>query len=116
MSFVVPDCTDPLSATLTRKALRDFRFSDGTLIPSGTLVSAAARATHFDPENYENPDTFDPWRFVKLSGLDDADMKGSTNHALVDTNPAFLAFGLGRHAWSVLSFHFALLGVFTVFD
>lgn len=103
MSFVdVPDHTDPLAATVTRKALRDFRFSDGTLIPSGTLVSAAARATHFDPENYEDPNMFDPWRFVKLSeALNDADTKGSTNHALIDTSPVFLSFGLGKHAWSV---------------
>ena len=82
--------------SLTRKAMKDFTFSDGTFIPKGTLVSAASRAAHFDEDNYDNADVFDPWRFAKME-------KDSASDALrnqfVNTHPEFLTFGLGKHAW-----------------
>ena len=89
--------TDVLAiASLVRKAMKDFTFSDGTFIPKGTLVSATSRAVHFDEENYDNSDVFDPWRFVRM----EKDSASNTfRNQIVNTHPEFLTFGMVKHAW-----------------
>ncbi len=52
--------------SLPRLTLAPYAFSDGTVIPAGTLVAAAPTATHVDPEFFENPETFDGLRFYKF--------------------------------------------------
>ncbi|KAH8103129.1 cytochrome P450 [Cristinia sonorae] len=83
------------SISLARIAAKDFTFSDGTFIPKGTMVSAAARAMHFDEENYANADVFDPWRFTNS---DKPGSSASLRNQFVNTHPDFLLFGLGKHA------------------
>jgi len=83
------------SVSLTRKAMKDYTFSDGTFIPKGTLVSTAARAAHFDEENYDDPDSFDPWRFANMEKAEGAE---TLRNQFVNTHPEFLTFGLGKHA------------------
>ena len=87
--------TRELAAVMTRVALKDFTFSDGTFVPKGTMVSAAAQSIHLDSDYYENGDVFDPWRFSSMR-----DEEGeSVKHQLVATNVEYIAFGHGRHAW-----------------
>ncbi|TCD62554.1 hypothetical protein EIP91_006732 [Steccherinum ochraceum] len=81
--------------SLTRLAVKDFTFLDGTLIPKGTLVSAPIRAVHFDEEKYEHADVFDSWRFAKMENARDSE---SLRNEFVNTRPDFLSFGLGKHA------------------
>ena len=76
--------------------MKDFTFSDGIFIPKGTLVSTTARAAHFDAENYDNPDVFDPWRFMRMESDGASDR---LRNQIVNTHPEFLTFGLGKHAW-----------------
>ncbi|KAF8575896.1 cytochrome P450 [Ramaria rubella] len=80
--------------TMTRKALKDFTFSDGTHIPKGALVSAASTATHHNEAMYNNSDTFDGFRF---SDIREKDGQGMTNQ-FVATNPDYISFGHGKHA------------------
>ncbi|KAF8844223.1 hypothetical protein BDN67DRAFT_1008365 [Paxillus ammoniavirescens] len=47
---------------------------------------------------YHNAGTFDPFRFANLN-MGDKD-GGDAKHSFVSTNPDYLEFGLGRHAWS----------------
>ncbi|KAF9237104.1 cytochrome P450 [Melanogaster broomeanus] len=68
---------------MSRKAMKDFTFSDGTVIPKGTLVVVAAAATHHDDEHYENADIFDPFRF---SNMRDEDGDG-VRHRFASTGP-----------------------------
>ncbi|KAH7906708.1 cytochrome P450 [Hygrophoropsis aurantiaca] len=82
------------SLSMSRKALKDFTFSDGTFIPKGTIVSVASRAIHHDSGIYDDADRFDPFRFADLRAEDGEAMK----HQMVSTNPDFLSFGHGRHA------------------
>lgn len=86
-----------LAVSVMRKALKDVTLSDGTYIPTGTMVYAAATATHRDPDNYDNPDMFDPFRF--------SDAKESENDRIkqqyVSTSPDYIPFGHGKHAWFV---------------
>jgi len=80
---------------MTRRAVKDFTFSDGTFVPAGTYVSASGSATHHDEELYPNADVFDPWRFANMrtEGSD----AGAT-HVLASTSVDYFVFGHGRHA------------------
>jgi len=82
------------STSLNRKALQDFTFSDGTFIPAGSFVAAAALPTHFDERYYENPDIFNPWRFAEMRSEDGEGLK----HQMVTTSTEYVTFGHGRHA------------------
>lgn len=85
----------PLAVFLSRKALKDFTFSDGTFVPKGSYVSTANVATHHAADVFADPFTFDPWRFANMR---DETGEG-TKHQMVNTSKEFLAFGLGKHAW-----------------
>ncbi|TCD61767.1 hypothetical protein EIP91_007969 [Steccherinum ochraceum] len=74
--------------SMWRQTQKPVTFSNGTTIPSGVFVAAAAAATHIDGNLYPNPHTFDPWRFVGCVG----------QNSLATTRPDFLPFGHGRHA------------------
>ena len=80
---------------MNRVALKDFKFSDGTVLPAGTLVSVPLYATLNDEFTYSNPSKFDPNRF-----------SSSNNHGtrtqMVTPSTEFLHWGLGKHAWCVL--------------
>ncbi|KAF9231273.1 cytochrome P450 [Melanogaster broomeanus] len=79
--------------SMLRKTMKDLTFSDGTFLPKGTSIIITSRPTHFDSKLYENPHTFDPFRFANMPDED-----GSFRYQLVSTNPEYLAFGHGRHA------------------
>ncbi|KAF9244148.1 cytochrome P450 [Melanogaster broomeanus] len=80
--------------TMLRKALKDFRFSDGTVIPKGAFLAVAAYSTHLDDGLYENAHRFDPFRFANMHGEDEE----GANQQFVSLTPEYLPFGLGRHA------------------
>lgn len=79
---------------LTRKAVKDFTFSDGTFIPKGSYVSTSRAATHGQSEYYRDPYVFDPWRFANLRDETGEGVK----HQMVNTSIEYLPFGLGKHA------------------
>jgi cytochrome P450 len=89
--------TDVYPVTMVRRAMQDFTFSDGTFIPEGTFVGVAVLPTHHDEEYYEDPDTFNPWRFSALREKE-AD---TSRYLLVSTSLEYHPFGHGRHAWCV---------------
>ena len=85
---------------LFRKAVKDVTLADGTRIPCGTLVAAAACTAHSDGARYgPAPLAFDPFRFARLR--DDGGPAGAARHQLVHTSVDFITFGHGRHAWCV---------------
>ncbi|CCL98915.1 uncharacterized protein FIBRA_00922 [Fibroporia radiculosa] len=79
---------------VTRIALTDVTLSDGTLLPMGTVVTAAAASTHLDEENYDKPDIFDPFRFSNMR----AEESEKNRHHYVSTSAEYIGFGHGRHA------------------
>ena len=81
---------------LFRKAVKDVTLSDGTRIPKGTLVAAAAITAHSDDTRYTAPGVFDPFRFARMR---EGGSGEATKHQLVNTSVDFLTFGHGRHAW-----------------
>lgn len=86
------------SVSVMRKTLKNITFSNGTFIPTGTLVAAAASATHFDEDNYLHPEVFDPFRFSNMRDEGGA----ATKYQYVSTSTDYIPFGLGKHAWYVL--------------
>jgi len=82
------------SLNVARKVMKDFSFSDGRVIPKGTIIAVATKATHFDNDNYENADTFDPFRFANMREQEG----GGANRHMIATNPEYMAFGHGKNA------------------
>ncbi|KAG6848382.1 hypothetical protein H0H93_000731, partial [Arthromyces matolae] len=78
-----------------RKVIKDFAFSDGTVIPKGNSIAVPNFAMHHDERNYANANAFDPFRFSKLRELEG---KGFSNHQMVALSHDYIVFGLGRHA------------------
>ena len=81
--------------TLSRKALKDFTFSDGTFIPKGTLITAPTVSLHHDKNFYENPDVFEPFRFAHMR---EEDGKG-TKRQFASMSTEYVPFGLGKNVW-----------------
>lgn len=91
--------SQPALATevMSRMAVKDFTFSNGIVIPTGTTISVALLSTHIDEANYSNPESFDPGRFARMreGGSDDAKLH------FVSPGADYLSFGSGKHAWYV---------------
>ncbi|KAM5535892.1 hypothetical protein V8D89_010510 [Ganoderma adspersum] len=80
--------------TITRKAMKDVTLIDGTFIPKGTLLAAAAHPTHHDESIYANAEVFEPFRFAKMREGDGEGLK----HQFVNTSVDYVSFGHGKHA------------------
>ncbi|KAJ7439781.1 cytochrome P450 [Mycena latifolia] len=97
--------TGPGAIAMGRKvvAKEGFTFSDGTRIPYGAILTIAGDATHYDPDNYENPMTFDGFRFSRLreqrAGVDiSGEGTSFFNRHMVSTAQDHIVFGHGHHA------------------
>ncbi|KAF8633024.1 hypothetical protein AX15_001616 [Amanita polypyramis BW_CC] len=85
--------------SMMRKATKPFSFSNGTLIPEGTMLFAASYPVHFDSSVYPNADGFDGFRFERLMEHDAMDGDdGGPRHRLVATSADYLAWGYGKYA------------------
>ena len=76
-------------------AMKDVTLRDGTVIPKGTCVIAAAHPMHQDTSRYISPEQYNPFRFSSLRVLDGENMK----HQYVHTSTEYIPFGHGKHAW-----------------
>ncbi|KAM5541007.1 hypothetical protein V8D89_005318 [Ganoderma adspersum] len=81
--------------SMYRKAVKDITLCDGTRIPRGTVVTAAADAMHHDEAVLKNADTFDPFRYARMrSATDDGGLK----YQFTSTSPEYIAWGYGLQA------------------
>ena len=91
--------------------MRTYTFRDGTVIPEGATLAATQSATHHDPSCYPDADKFDGFRFyhhrvdptgAKEGGeLAEETTESDWRNRLTGTSLEYLAFGRGRHVWSV---------------
>ncbi|KAJ3785534.1 cytochrome P450 [Lentinula aff. detonsa] len=77
-----------------RKVLKDFTFSDGTTVPAGVTIGVAAYMHHHDEAQYDNPYTFDAFRFYNMRNREGESIKHQTISPALD----YITFGNGRHA------------------
>ncbi|PCH34303.1 cytochrome P450 [Wolfiporia cocos MD-104 SS10] len=80
--------------SVIRKALKDVKLSDGTVVPRGTLCGAVSFAMHHDANNYADPEVFNPFRFSDMR----AEESERAKYQYVNTSPEYIAFGHGKHA------------------
>ena len=83
-----------------RVAVKDVTLCDGTRIPRGTVVAAAADAMHHDEAVLKNARTFDAFRYARtVEGAGPRSLK--LKHQFAHTSPEYIVFGYGPHAWCV---------------
>ena len=83
----------PKTAVFTRAADEAVTLPDGKTIPKGGFFKLFMDSA-MDPNVFPNPETFDPYRFLKLR-----ERPGEENSwQFVTTSPESLAFGHGMHA------------------
>ena len=79
-----------------RKTRKPIVFSNGVCVPADTIVVAASRDIHMDPEHYENPDSFDALRSYRKRS---DGVSGTEGEMYSSYSPTYLHFGIGKHAW-----------------
>ncbi|KAG2085392.1 cytochrome P450 [Suillus discolor] len=79
---------------IMRKAMRQFVFSDGTVIPSGTCVVVASLPMHLDEEYFDSASEFQPFRFSQWREDNGEDPQS----LLASTSASYIPFGYGHHA------------------
>jgi cytochrome P450 len=73
----------------------------GITVPKGVRMAFPTQNIHLDPEYYENPKSFDAFRFSRgFEGLDEAGMQARAQERELVVTPTltFLPLGYGRHA------------------
>ncbi|RYP79596.1 hypothetical protein DL770_006597 [Monosporascus sp. CRB-9-2] len=97
---------------LLRKVMKDGIVTDaGVPLKKGTIVAFLASQAQMDPDKFDNPSKFDPWRFSREQEKEKEDASAQTDpsaeepkqrgyhkNSFVTTAPDYLPFGHGRHA------------------
>lgn len=76
--------------------LKDFKFSDGSIVLVDNVICAPQQAIMWDSKYYNRPDEFLPFRFVSehIDGHDDDAIPKFT-----DLKPHFYLWGAGAKPW-----------------
>ncbi|CAI7570738.1 unnamed protein product [Penicillium manginii] len=82
----------PAAISAHRVCVKALEFSNGIILKPGTHVGVPSSWIQRSSAYYEDPETFDGYRFVKRAAA------GATNTSLVDLGPDYLVFGMGVHA------------------
>lgn len=90
--------TDPINVgTFERIVHKDYRLSDGFIIPAGTFIAVPSQAISMDPQIFPNPTEFDAFRFANIrQTTNDLTVKGRFQWSA--SNLESMGFGYGRHA------------------
>ena len=89
-----------MAVNVVRKVMRAkgiVNKAEGWRAPQGALLGVDMHSIQHDPAIYLDPETYDPFRFLKLSVTAD-NVNASGNTGLVSTSDTFLPFSHGRHA------------------
>jgi cytochrome P450 len=81
------------SISVRRKVLEPFTFTDGTCLEQGDVACLPLRAILQDGKIYENPLTFDPYRFISTAE------RTATPARFIDSTSQFPLWGLGKRSW-----------------
>ncbi|OJJ38075.1 hypothetical protein ASPWEDRAFT_24048 [Aspergillus wentii DTO 134E9] len=82
-----------LIATMARLVTEDVQLSNGTVLSKGTSVLVSGQRM-WDPTVYPDPETFDPYRFLKRRQIPGYE----TSSLAVSPSPEHLGFSFGNHA------------------
>ena len=86
---------NPLAVlTFERRAESDLTLPNGIKIKKGEYIGTPASEVNMDPELFDNPRVFDPFRFENMRKEPGSEIK----HQFVSTSLDSLNFGYGKHA------------------
>ncbi|TFK17810.1 cytochrome P450 [Coprinopsis marcescibilis] len=86
------------ASSLGRMVLKDFRLSNGVVVPAGCSISVASYPVHLNPDIYNNPETFDGFRFAKSKDAEVMEDAERLTNQMVTLDYNYLLFGHGRNA------------------
>lgn len=79
-----------MAGSMERQAMRNFVFSDGSIVTKGTKLSVPHYAMFFDEKFYgSTAGEFDAFRFSKMR----AEAGQGSKHSFVQCSPTFTHFG-----------------------
>ncbi|THV06416.1 cytochrome P450 [Dendrothele bispora CBS 962.96] len=81
-----------------RKVMKDFTFSDGTIIPAGVLIGVPAFAVQCDEHHYDSPDEFKPFRFYDMWANGTSNIGEGVKYQMATPDSEYFFFGAGKHA------------------
>ncbi|KAH6918279.1 cytochrome P450 [Coprinopsis sp. MPI-PUGE-AT-0042] len=86
--------------SVTRKAMKDFTFSNGVVVPAGVSLAAASASVHLDSDIYEDGSEFKGFRFSDKYNVGEGSesVEPAVKDQLVGPSTDFLFFSLGKHA------------------
>ncbi|KAI8233234.1 Cytochrome P450 monooxygenase ATR2 [Colletotrichum sp. SAR 10_86] len=85
----------PDLASFQRKVMSDITLSNGLRIPKGARIALPTGAINMDSQFFEDPETFDGFRYYKLRMESEEARKSSQ---MVTVGKKDLTWGYGRHA------------------
>lgn len=90
-----------LLVTCRRKAIAPFIFSDGFKVAVGDWLCIPQQAMMLDSHNYNNPQTFDGFRFVTEISRDNKQSysEHKTSSRFTDASSTWLIWGSGKTVW-----------------
>ncbi|KAL2263955.1 hypothetical protein VTK26DRAFT_3949 [Humicola hyalothermophila] len=90
----------PSVSSFQRKVRKTFTLSNGQVIPAGVVIEIPALSILTDPDVFENPEKFDPWRFARLRDRArvEGEVEAAAQNQFVSVSANYLLFGYGRHA------------------
>jgi cytochrome P450 len=77
-------CQVERSVALPRYTMVEFDLGNGQVVPPGYKVAIDARAVHFNPDVYPEPQRCDLFRFSSMRGIEG--MESKYGFATVDAN------------------------------
>ncbi|KAJ7579737.1 cytochrome P450 [Mycena floridula] len=80
---------------LRRRIMKDFTFSDGTVVPAGFSLGVAQWSLHFDSSIYSDPHEFNPFR---SPATEDETKSVKFRQTMVTPRLDYIPFGHGRTA------------------
>lgn len=82
--------------SVTRHIRKNFKFSNGIVVPQGFRLVVPSGPVHADPDVYTDAHVFKGFRFSDMR--DSGDRSETLKHQMVHLEPNFLFFGYGRSA------------------
>ncbi|KAL4923644.1 cytochrome P450 [Aspergillus undulatus] len=88
------------SISVRRKVLQPYTLSDGTRLAKDDVACISLQPILQSPENYTDPLTFNPYRFMKSTSTKSASSTSITSSSskFTDADVTFPIWGLGKHA------------------
>ncbi|KAJ5535252.1 hypothetical protein N7527_001506 [Penicillium freii] len=91
----------PTGGVFRKVLVEGIKTENGIELPKGAYVSFLGRPLQCNPETFEDPFKYDPFRFSRVREKAPRDEKGrsiTSNLSFVSTSPEHLPFGHGGHS------------------